>query len=438
MLDLGLQQLMETLLPDSLLAEVAVATGFQQRDRKRDAVKFLRTMLIAAASPAGGRQADIMRHYFEMGAPRVVRGSFYDWFGPPLEAALAKLRDLALAWARAQPVDLPGCLAGVRDWWIVDAETVTLDQGLVGEYPSTGTHAALKVHKTLSVGTGTVVAYHLSPARDHDSPHLVLDESWRGRGLLVDLAYASVARLRECQALGISIIIRLKDNWKPKVQRVARADLKRTFVPGTDLDLFLDAVYLSLGNVVDVDVTVGATELPLRLVGVCAPGKGYRFYLTNVGRRLGPHQIADLYRVRWEIETNNKLDKSSHRLADIDAKRGAAVRAMVDASLISSILVNALVHRHNRLTPLTSGRRTRPPLHAGLVARMLATAAMRIADACAGDVPDAKAEWRALTEIIIHAGADPNWRARPSVLDQLRGWQPTPRAVTKLSSRMHA
>jgi hypothetical protein len=78
-----LRQLMETILPDPLLGEVALATGFHQRDRKRDAVKFLRTMLISASSPAGGRQADIMRHYFEMGAERVVRGSFYDWFGPP-------------------------------------------------------------------------------------------------------------------------------------------------------------------------------------------------------------------------------------------------------------------------------------------------------------------------------------------------------------------
>lgn len=431
-----LQHLMETMLPDTLLGELAVATGFQQRDRKRDAVKFLRTMLVAAASPSGGRQADIMRHYFEMGTPRVVRGSFYDWFGPPLEETMAQLSEMVMSWARAQPVDLPGILGGVRDWLIVDSETVKLDKLLLAEYPSTGDYAALKVHKTLSVGTGTVVDYHLSPAREHDSPHLTLNESWRGMGLLVDLGYASVARLRECQTYGVSIVIRLKDDWKPKVQRVARADLKKTFVPGTDLDLFLDDVYLTLGNVVDVDVTVGATDLPLRLVGVRAPVKGYRFYLTNLGRHLGPHQIADLYRVRWEIETNNKLDKSSHRLADIDARGGAAVRAMVHASLISSVLVNSIVHVHNRVTPTETGRRMRPPLHAGLVARMLATAAFRIAETLERD--DATAEWEKLAEIIVHTGEDPNWRTRPSILDQLRGWRAAPAAKKKVSSRAHA
>ena len=440
MLGAELRQIMVALLPDTVLGEVAVATGFQQRERKRDAVKFLRAMLIAASSPAGGRQTDIMRHYFEMQAPRVVRGSFYDWFGPPLEETLTVLRDLVLTWARAQPVDLPGILGGVRDWWIVDSETVLLDRRLVGEYPSTGDHAALKIHKTMSVGTGMTVDYHLSPARDHDSPHLTIDESWRGLGLLVDLGYASVARLRECQTHGVTIVIRLKDDWKPKVRRVARADLKKTFVPGTDLDLdlFLEGVHLDLGNVVDLDVTVGATDLPMRLVGVRAPVKGYRFYLTNAGRHLGPHQIADIYAVRWEIETNNKLDKSSHRLDEIDAKRGHAARAMVHASLISSILVNSIVHAHNRVTPIKAGVRARPPLHAGLVARMLATSAFRIAETLERDGDDTSDEWTHLAEIIVHMGEDPNWRRRPSVLDQLRGWRAAPTTKRKLSSKMHA
>jgi hypothetical protein len=83
----------------------------------------------------------------------------------------------------------------VRDWRIVDSETVVLDKRRLEEYPSTGDHAALKVRKTLSVGTGITVDDHLSPAREHDSPHLTLDERWRGMGLLVDLGSASIARL---------------------------------------------------------------------------------------------------------------------------------------------------------------------------------------------------------------------------------------------------
>jgi hypothetical protein len=60
---------------------------------------------------------------------------------------------------------------------------------------------------------------HWSPAREHDSPHLVLDESWRGKGLLVGLGYANLQRLRDCHRFGISVVMRLKENWKPKVER---------------------------------------------------------------------------------------------------------------------------------------------------------------------------------------------------------------------------
>lgn len=432
-----LQAIMETMMPEAILGEVADATGFHQRDRKRDAVKFLRTMLVAASSPSGGRQADIMRQYFEAGGERVVRGSFYDWFGGPLEAAMAKLSQIALTHAGAQTVDLPGVLDGVRDWRIVDSTTVFLPKQLRDEYPGTGDYAAVKVHKTLSVGCGAVVDYHFSPARDHDSPHLILDESWRGMGLLIDLGYASIARLQECEQYGISVVIRLKDGWKPKVERVARADMKKTFVPGTDLDLFLDDVYLDLGNVIDVDVTVGAVDLPLRLVGVHAPAKGYRFYLTNLPRRLGPHQVADIYRVRWEIETNNKLDKSSHRLDEIDAKRPAAVRALLHASLIASIMVGSIVHIHNRATQSKTAARDRPPLHHGLVARMLAQAAFTIAGTFELEGTRSTREWDRLAAVIVHTGEDPNWRSKPSILDQLRGWPAKPSAKKRLSARMH-
>lgn len=438
-----LRAIIETVLPDEVLREVATTTGFHQRDRKRDAVGFLRTMLVSATSPAGGRQADLMRHYFETGAPRVARGSFYDWFGPPLERAMAALSQRALAYTRAQPVDAPGILGGVRDWRIVDATTVKLPRALMADFPGCGDYAALKVHKTLSVGTGLVVDYHLSPAREHDSPHLVIDETWRGYGLLADLAYASLARLRACKTFGVAVIIRLKDGWKPKVQRVARADLQRTFTPGTDLELFLDDVALRLGNVIDVDVTVGAEALPLRLVGVRVPTKGYRFYLTTVGRHLGPHQLADLYSVRWEIESSIKVDKSGLRLDDLDATKPAAVRALVHATMISAVVVGALVHVHNRAIPAKAGVRQRPPLHHGLVARMLATAAASISAACdRADEPATAAavaaEWSRLAGVIVHMGEDPNWRSKPSILDQLRGWRPTATTKRKLSSRMHA
>jgi hypothetical protein len=51
------------------------------------------------------------------------------------------------------------------------------------------------------------------------------------------------------------------------------------------------------GRVIDADVHVGTgkTQVHGRLVGVHTP-KGYCFFMTNLPPRIGPRQVADLYR----------------------------------------------------------------------------------------------------------------------------------------------
>lgn len=157
----------------------------------------------------------------------------------------------------------------------------------------------------------------------------------------------------------------------------------------------------------------------------------------------GAPQIADLYSVRWEIESSIKVDKSGLRLDDLDATKPAAVRALIHASLIASVIVGAIVHAHNRVIPVKARVRQRPPLHHGLISRMLATSALGVADLldqASRDDCDPRAiaaEWDRLATIFVHVGEDPNWRTKPSILDQLRGWPPASGTKRRLSSRMH-
>lgn len=164
------RELMQQVLPEQAIRDLVEQAKFEERSRKRDAVGFVRAMVIAAATGYGGRQSDVMRLYFENGAQRVARGGFYAWFNPALEKTMQQLSQRALRYARSQPVDLPPLLLEHgRDWQIVDATTVKLPDEMAAEYPGAGRYAALKVHKRLSVGTGTVYDYHFSPAREHDS-----------------------------------------------------------------------------------------------------------------------------------------------------------------------------------------------------------------------------------------------------------------------------
>jgi hypothetical protein len=174
------------------------------------------------------------------------------------------------------------------------------------------------------------VHYHFSPAREHDSRQRTIAESWRGCGLLADLADASLARLRACNTYGVRLVMRLQDNWKPKVDSVVRGRVTQEFFPGTDLDVLVEEEILQLdGRAIDAEVRVGRTKDPLhlRLVGVHTP-KGYGFFRTNRPPRIGPRQVADRYRVRWAVELSITLDKSVHHLDQIEAERQVLTQRM--------------------------------------------------------------------------------------------------------------
>ena len=433
----------EQVLPEEALSTMIQQSGLQERVRKLDPVSLVRAAVISAARGGAGRQSAILEMYFDTGSPRVVRGAAYGWFSPALEQTMQSVADRALAYARAQPLDLPGWLGEqVVDWHIVDSSTVKLDDDLRDAFPGAGSYAALKVHKRFSVGIGTTVDYRISPAREHDAPHLVLDESWRRHGLLVDLGYASHALLRDAELFEVKYVLRLKESWRPKVDAIAAGDLRRTFVPGTDLDLLLDDEVLVLsGKCIDADVTL-APGLTARLVGVEHKGT-YRYYLTNLPRTHTPEKVSTLYRVRWEIELDNKLDKTNFHMDEIAARTPHTVRALVHAAIAASIIVCLVAHAHRLQEappPHSAASRTKPPVHVQTLARKVASAADTIASIMKLTGPQAELAWDHLADRLLFFGTDPNWRHRPSVLDQLRGWyvRPAPSRGGGRKKRQHA
>ena len=227
--------------------------------------------------------------------------------------------------------------------------------------------------------------------------------------------------------------MRLKDNWKPRVQEIHRGEVTGTFFKGTDLDALLTDGVLHLdGRVIDATIELGppGQQVSCRLVGVPTTEGYYRFYLTSLPRTVGPSSVADIYRVRWEIELDNKLDKSCSQLDEIAARTAPAVRALVHASLVSSMLASLIVHKHRlrqRPAPLRGAERTQPPLHVQSLARAMGATAQRVAETLDLDNPAAAApKWQQIADYLLHLGRDPNWRRSPSVLDQMRGWRITP------------
>jgi hypothetical protein len=343
-----------------------------------------------------------------------------------MDEEMAMLMELmlqeAMEYASSLPAYLPGILGTVDDWVAYDSETITLRDELAEEYPGTASLAAVKVHKELSLGRGCMTWGHFGPAREHDGPNLEVDESYRGKGLLVDLGYASLKFIHDCKKYDVRYVIRLKDNWKPRVTRITRGEVQGEFFSGSDLDVLLDEEVIVLGGrCVDADVVIGRGKKAVCARMVMIPGpEGYLIYLTNLPQGThGPRQVGDLYRVRFEIELDNKLDKSGAQLDQIRATTDASVRILLCAALLHSIVVDVLIHR-DKLDRVKKEDDRRAPLH-----RLSLAYALRIRHALLLIMlldPDTPAErWHRLAEAIAEEGRDPNWRSRPSVLDRLLG-----------------
>lgn len=413
------------------LEEFARELGAVKRQSKVHMMELVTALILAARTNAGGRQAEAMRVFRDhLGGARIARSTYYERFNSGLVALMQCLLDRALEAARADPVRLPPSIAFVEDWLIQDATTVKLHDALVPTYPGAGDYAALKVHKLYSIGRENLIGYRVGPAREHDAAQFKVDASWRGKGVLVDLGYVSHAFIRDCDEHGVSFVIRLKEGWKASVKGVAVGELtpRKSKAP-LDLAHALSTMKLRSDDGVldaDIELPMETGSFPVRLVMLQIKGKGICTFLTNVPRDKAPATlIADLYRLRWNIEHDNRLNKSDWVLDEIDGEKPESVEVLVYASLLGSVIVNRIVHadtveRLDTTEPARVG-----PLHVRLVALTLATSAQMLAVAIVeGDESDLA--WTRIARGIDAGGRDPNWRRTPSVLDIMHGFNPGP------------
>jgi hypothetical protein len=145
------------------------------------------------------------------------------------------------------------------------------------------------------------------------------------------------------------------------------------------------------------------------------------------------HQVNSFMGCDYNIELSIKLDTSVHRLDQIDAERPCSLKTLLHASRVASTIAAMLTHRHHLNTrPQQAGAsRTEAPLHIRLLALPMAVSSQCIAQAFALTGTAAKRRWDKIAALLTHAGTDPNWRRRPSILDQLRGWKRQPLARDK-------
>jgi hypothetical protein len=423
--------MLETILPRDAIEAAVTRLGVQQRARLFDPVELVYSLVLMGGTWEAGRIAAAIRDYFEKGAPKVARGSYYKWFDEQLLALMIELSDRARAYVLGMPLHVPGVLAGPRDWRVIDSTVVKLSKELIGTYPGTGDYASLKVHKEYSLGVENVVAYHITPGRTHDGPELVIDERRRGTGLIVDLGYASFEMLRRCEQHDVRTVVRLKGGWKVYIDELGDPSTWRgaAGVPDSaDEPLQLAGFH----DVLDIDVSVGpdADPIGVRLVGLPFE-KEYAFFLSNLPRDThSAEEVGMIYRLRWGIEVDNKLSKTGCQLDELTAQKPVSAQILVHASMIASMIANAIVHLDNveqGAVGAVTVRPKHPPLHPLAAWKIVVAWAHQLSGMMARP-SDTEHLWERFAGHLTHSAGDPNWRKRASAMDRVKGRTPAGRA----------
>lgn len=342
----------EMLDPERILA-LAEDMRVSQRKRVHHAGLVIDSLILSAlqrSTDTEGRWLDAQRTYEMLGGKRSGQTSFRNQVRKlcPVMHRLLRRRLSGLA-DRTKDEVLRGRLKHFRDVLIADGCAFKIAKALSGAYPGTGTDAELKLHAVYSVGAGGCISIERSAGSTHDSDGLHPTRWEPGALYIWDLGYNSYERVVEAVSAGAHVLQRLKTGANP----IALASYGPT---GTRRELLDDdgrlirleqacAVgYVHLQRLLDLDVRIDDnTGRSVVVRVVCVPFGGEdRYYLTTLPREIfTPHDVAELYRVRWEIERFFRGWRGALRLDEV---RRLANSKSLDAAVTASLLAAALAH----------------------------------------------------------------------------------------------
>lgn len=195
---------------------------------------------------------------------------------------------------------------GVKEIIGVDASMVTLWDGLGSIFKGTFMESAVKLHMATNLETGAVRWYDVTPGATHDSKRFpeINSESL----YIFDLGYWSYNLLEKLSAKSSLYLSRVKKAAKLRVTRV----IYGIGESAKGKDLLEINIRRKRGKIIEVYAMakVGKEEKEYRVLGFWnKKTRMYHWYITNYkGSR---NIIANLYRLRWQLELSFKALKST-------------------------------------------------------------------------------------------------------------------------------
>jgi Transposase DDE domain len=294
-------------------------------------------------SDTGGRWLDAQTIYEQLGGLPSADTGFRRYCHKMLPVMQCLLnRRLAALQKQTQDEALRGRLSAFADVLVPDGCAFKLASVLAGFFPGTGTPAELKLHAVYSFKTD-VATVEMSPGRVHDTKGFVPTTWQKGALYIWDLGFNDEARFVDAALAGAVVLQRLKSTANPVVLAIYDAlGAKRVPSRRMRLDEASQALAPAEG-VFDADVRLrddDGREVVARVV--CVPHGGEdRYYLTTLPRSIfTPHDVAELYRLRWEVEL---FFRAWHGTTRMDAVRRLSNAKSVEVHVVASLLAMTLV-----------------------------------------------------------------------------------------------
>jgi len=344
------------LTPEALLCQrvsaasiraLAKQVEFTQRKRKVDPVCFLLSVVFTVGEASGACLAAIRRHFSLSGLIQLARSSLWKRFSRAFYRVMHGVIRQVEQHAQSHPPASRGLLGPFADVVAFDCTVLALPKALCTLWPATRQHmeAACKVLTAVRAVTGELLSHFIVAERTSDHRFIQVIRFQPGVLYLFDLGFVSGFAWRVIQHARAYFVSRMPTSCQPVITNVYGPSVSKHATGKRLKDIApqirhhpMDVQATFTVRKPGSDVVVGTVSC--RVVGVWNPRtKRHQYFVTNIPVDWMTGLLcAQLYRLRWEVETFYKVGKSGLGLGDIRTTRPHVIRTLIEAALLRSTL----------------------------------------------------------------------------------------------------
>lgn len=338
--------------------------GFLRRKRKIDVVAFLGSVVLWRCGREGQSIAGMRRDMVLRSGTTVVRSAFFTRLSEPFERLVSWALDHVQQIAASRSPAFRGVLEGFRDVVVVDATVIKVQDRLAWLWKGTrhSRKAAVKVHTWIRATTGELLRNRITAEVFPEARAFGMAHALKGILFLFDMGFPSAGLWFRIHRLGGFFLTRLPKSHHPTIVGVNRTHRGRARkLVGAKLQ---DVVRGLRRGVLDVNCAFNVhirrygkdkgcmRRHVFRVIGIYnQAARAHHLYVTNLSlARLDAVDAEHVYRLRWEVETFYKVNKSGLGLNEISSGKPHIVRTMLKAALLrGSICMQAKRHAERYL-----------------------------------------------------------------------------------------